>query len=111
MVKVRTARSTGTKVVVGSADELGLDLSDGETKWYTICETHHGQCVGHRTKALADSHSTNPEGWCEICMAYINRASDSARADHELIAVYEREALAQGETPHDSSKRGRRFGQ
>jgi hypothetical protein len=60
------ARETGTLVVVVNAVEQGLDPSDGETEWYTICDDHD-QLVGHRTLALAKAHAVNPLGWCEVC--------------------------------------------
>ena len=63
----RTARSTGTKVTVYHADELGMVVEDG-LRWFTVCEDH-SSLVGHETKALAVSFSSAPEQWCEDCQS------------------------------------------
>ena len=66
MSTTHTARQTGTQVTIGSADDLGLDDCDGETRWYTICEKH-GTAIGHRTKRLAVSFGSSPMDFCEFC--------------------------------------------
>ena len=62
----RTARQTGTLITVGSADELLLDDCNGQTKWYTICETHF-TAIGHQNKSMATMFSSVPKEWCEYC--------------------------------------------
>jgi hypothetical protein len=62
------ARQTGRPIIVGHAEELGLDACDGDTMWYTVCLDHFGM-VGHRTLALAKSHAADPLGWCERCQS------------------------------------------
>lgn len=64
MAHTRTARQTGTKVTVGTADEMWLDPEGG--KWAVICE-EHGIILSTETRKLAESHATDPAGWCEQC--------------------------------------------
>jgi len=66
-----TARSTGTAVQTGHADDMGLDRGRSDydgieyTLWYNVCE--HGSCCGHLTLALAKRFASAPEEWCEEC--------------------------------------------
>jgi hypothetical protein len=65
------ARSTGTLVTTGHADDLGLDpgsCDDGVewTRWYNLCEAH-GSIAGHASLALARSSAAVPREWCEEC--------------------------------------------
>lgn len=62
----RKARSTGTLVTLGSADDLGLDNGDGTMKWYTICDKH-GTAIGHPTYFVARDWASAPEEFCEFC--------------------------------------------
>lgn len=64
----RIARSTGTLVVVVDGFEQGLESPDDRyaPRWFTMCDDH-GTCCGHDTLALATSHASAPEGWCEDC--------------------------------------------
>lgn len=65
--QVHFARSTGTLVVVVEALPANLDPGEhGETKWYTICDDHN-RLIGHSTLLLAQRHSADPLGWCEVC--------------------------------------------
>lgn len=66
----RTARSTGTLVSVGSAEDIGLDPTDGGP-WATQCDTH-GSNVQHLTLAVARSWAACPEGWCEGCQEVVD---------------------------------------
>lgn len=59
------ARETGTLVLVVDGEAQGLDTEGG--RWYTICDDH-GQIICHETLALAKAHSSDPLGWCEVCM-------------------------------------------
>lgn len=76
------ARSTGTPVTTGHADDLGLDrgLSDYDgiehTRWYNICEPH-GMICGHQTLALAKAFAAAPEEWCGDCRDSINTEKGS----------------------------------
>lgn len=65
-MKTRTARQTGTTITVGSADDLGLDPSNGDCRYYTICD-EHGTCVGFSSRRRADSFASVPKEWCEFC--------------------------------------------
>ena len=62
----RKARSTGTYVGLYRSAEAGME-DDPELPWSTVCEEHH-TLVCHPTRKLAESHLSNPEGWCEECM-------------------------------------------
>ena len=64
MTRTRTARQTGTPVTVGTAEEMQLDADSG--KWAVICEKH-GIILNTDTRKLAESHATDPAGWCEQC--------------------------------------------
>lgn len=55
------ARETGTLVVVYRDED-----ADPTQPWISLCDDH-GQLVSHDTLALAQSHASNPLGWCEIC--------------------------------------------
>lgn len=57
------ARSTGTLVVVINGPE---SCTDGP--WSTVCDDHDN-IVQHETRQVAEYHASNPEGWCEGCMA------------------------------------------
>lgn len=71
------ARSTGTHVITGHADDVGLDRGVSEydgvetTRWYNICD-EHGSIVGHQTLALAKAFAAAPEEWCESCRALVD---------------------------------------
>lgn len=65
--QVRFARSTGSLIGVYDGHEAGMCTpGDGDGRWMTVCETHSRIC-SHPTVALALSHATCPEGWCEAC--------------------------------------------
>jgi len=62
----RRNRQTGFEVTVGKAFDVGLGYHEGDIHWYTICEEHLS-CVGHRTKAIAERHASEP-WWCDQCL-------------------------------------------
>jgi hypothetical protein len=63
------ARSTGTVVEVLDADhDQSVFDSDEGGRWVTYC-VDHDSFVQHLTLALATAHASDPEGWCEPCMA------------------------------------------
>lgn len=64
-VQLRRARQTGRVVGVYDSAESGIEC-DPDLPWTTVCE-EHGILVCHPTKALALSHASDPEGWCEDC--------------------------------------------
>ena len=57
----RTARSTGTKVMLVYAPS-----ADPDQPWETICAEHGGVC-SHETRKLAEGWLSHPEEWCEDC--------------------------------------------
>lgn len=57
------SRITGTTIIVGRADALGLDEDGGA--WVTICQDH-GSICNHWTLALARAHAPGGE-WCDDC--------------------------------------------
>lgn len=62
LVRLATARSTGTLVGVYRANDAGLE----DRGWASVCETH-SRLVIHDTRKLAEYHASCPEGWCGIC--------------------------------------------
>jgi len=65
-VRLRTARTTGTKVGVYNAEQAGMDDGDGALPWVTVCEAH-GALINHETLALAKYHAVMPQDWCGSC--------------------------------------------
>lgn len=62
---IRTkSRATGTHVLLGRAEDLGMTPDDGA--WVTICE-EHGGIVSHETRALAAGWTPVPDQWCPVC--------------------------------------------
>jgi hypothetical protein len=62
----RRCRATGTIVALYDGAQADMDTEGG--RWQTVCEDH-GTVVSHRTKALAASHLSHPDEWCEECQA------------------------------------------
>lgn len=60
----RKARSSRTHIGVYDGIEAGMDTFAG--RWQTMCE-EHGNIISHETLALARSHASVPEDWCEGC--------------------------------------------
>jgi len=61
----RKARTTGTHVSLYDGPEAGLDYNYG--RWNTVCE-EHGCIIQHKTYAIALSHLSYPNEWCEECI-------------------------------------------
>jgi len=76
------ARQTGGIVTIISAKDANLDDGNGETKWYTICETHN-QAVGHRNCDLARDWASEPTTWCESCLAQVEATKPPCTHDCE----------------------------
>ncbi len=62
----RTARSTGTPVVLIDARHHADFREDEGGRWVTLCEAH-GEFVQHSTLAAARSWLSSPEQWCSAC--------------------------------------------
>lgn len=60
------ARNTGTIVAIYDGIAADMDVTVG--RWQTVCEDH-GTIISHKTLALANSHASVPQDWCEGCQA------------------------------------------
>lgn len=76
--KVAVARQNGALITVWDGEAQGMDTDGG--RWQTVCEGH-GTIISHDTLALALSHSADPLGWCEECMA--DKPNDYSHLDQE----------------------------
>lgn len=63
---VRVRARSGVVTGLYRADEAGMEESDPECAWATVCEDHN--ClVLHSTRAMARAHLGTPEHWCDVC--------------------------------------------
>ncbi len=76
----RKARQTKLLVGLYQAEQAGME-SDSETPWATVCETH-GSIVCHPTFQIAQSHLSDPVGWCEVCSG-VTASLEDMKAIHE----------------------------
>jgi len=63
----RTCRATKTVVTLYDGEQAGMDTDNGTMRWQTVCEPH-GTIIAHATRAVAESHLSHPDEWCEVCM-------------------------------------------
>ena len=63
-IQTRRNRQTGAEISV--IDNRDGGFSQGESNWYTTCDTHAMLC-SHDTRALAVAHAACPAGWCAGC--------------------------------------------
>lgn len=72
--RITRTRETGTKVLTGHADDLGLDRGRSDydgveyTLWYNQCLAH-AAIVGHMTLTAAKRFAVSPKSWCDHCAA------------------------------------------
>jgi hypothetical protein len=102
----RQNRRTGTLVAIYDARAQGLDEGGGDTRWYTICEDH-GDAVGHSTLALARSHASVPDEWCEDCRELYEQREAQRLADHR---ARERRRTRAAQRRAEARQRARREG-
>ncbi len=72
-VQQRRCRQNGRLIGVYNGAQGDMDTDGGTLPWSTVCE-EHGQVIAHPTLALALGHASDPEGWCEQCMAERRRS-------------------------------------
>ena len=63
-IQTRRNRQTGAEISV--IDNRDGGFSQGESNWYTTCDTHAMLC-SHDTRAMAVAHAACPAGWCPGC--------------------------------------------
>lgn len=61
----RKNKQTGTIVSLYDGGPAGMDTFSG--RWQTVCEDH-SHIVSHRVYAVALSHLSHPDEWCDGCM-------------------------------------------
>ena len=66
MTCIQTRKSQQTGAEISVIDNRDGGFSQGESNWYTVCDTHAMLC-SHDTRALAVSHAACPAGWCPGC--------------------------------------------
>lgn len=66
VVQMESGELRSALVGVYRAAEAGIEDDPDAGGWATVCE-RHSSCIVHTTRALAFSHSRQPDGWCEPC--------------------------------------------
>lgn len=73
IVHHRVARSTGATIMVERTGE-GSSIEQ-DRGWATVC-ANHATSIMHDTRALAVSHASVPEEWCDDCRAIADGDAD-----------------------------------
>lgn len=103
LVRVYVGRGARRNDLVGlyNAEVASMDPEAG--KWATLCE-RHSTIVNHESRALANSHLTAPEGWCEACEAYYAPGAQTAAVLAEVAAAREEAAIAIAEATPNAAR-------
>lgn len=77
LVRLTTARQTGTIVGVYDNRLAGFDEDIPELRWASVCEVH-GALVHHSSRRNAEGWAGLPADWCDECQAALDGASTPA---------------------------------